>query len=498
MNLNDWMPRAKSEAILARACAEAGFTPVVLTSRKATWTKRYFSACGVVEFKEIEHLLEDVDRISDEEVDRILQKCPTFQDLLRYESDGVCVGKHVLSTAVRHLQCGTVDLGDPRMKAKVRATLRDSLAAAKAGRKFFAECTPAAAIWNERGYTPYAELFDVAILCGINTIQYVHAQRTDALVFRRNTTANRDLHAFSLSAESWTQICKMPWLQKHENQVLETLSESYRNGTWCNYGPPSLPKPVVSRKKLQELLQIDPSKKTAVIFSHVLWDATFFYGRNLFPDYEQWLIATVRAACKNTAVNWLIKLHPDYVWKMRQRGDKRDPRDVFALKTSVGTLPPHMHIMPSNVDINTYSLFSIMDFCITVRGTIGIEAPCFGIPVLTAGTGRYSGKGFTKDFKSSAEYLECIRHLEQIPRLSEEETALARRHAYALFHLRPLIFHSFSWEQKRGVRSSLKGQNTVIRVHTPQELADAADLRRFIHWVFESRDEDFLALPHKA
>ena len=34
-------------------------------------------------------------------------------------------------------------------------------------------------------------------------------------------------------------------------------------------------------------------------------------------------------------------------------------------------------------------LFKVIDYGITVRGTIGIELPCFGIPVITAGTGRY-------------------------------------------------------------------------------------------------------------
>ena len=42
--------------------------------------------------------------------------------------------------------------------------------------------------------------------------------------------------------------------------------------------------------------KLDPERKTAAIFSHILYDATFFYGESLFADYEEWLVEAVRAA----------------------------------------------------------------------------------------------------------------------------------------------------------------------------------------------------------
>ena len=65
-----------------------------------------------------------------------------------------------------------------------------------------------------------------------------------------------------------------------------------------------------------------------------------------------------------------------------------------ALRRHFGNLPGHVKLMRADTGINTFSLFDVADYGLTVRGTIGMELPCFGIPVVTAGTGRYSGPWF--------------------------------------------------------------------------------------------------------
>ncbi len=84
-----------------------------------------------------------------------------------------------------------------------------------------------------------------------------------------------------------------------------------------------------------------------------------------------------------------------------------------------------------------FSLFGVMDYCLTVRGTAGIEAARLGVPVLTAGPARYSGLGFTIDSASRAEYLARVARIQDTPPLSDEQRELAERFAYGLFVLRP-------------------------------------------------------------
>ncbi len=175
---------------------------------------------------------------------------------------------------------------------------------------------------------------------------------------------------------------------------------------------------------------------------------------------------------------------------MKQLGPSAAARDAIAIQAGIGELPPHIRIVPPEIDISTYSLFAFTDYCITVRGTIGIEAPCFVIPVFTAGTGRYSGLGFTNDSSSREEYLEKMRTIHTFPPLSEGETSLARRHAYALFQCRTLPFQSCEIAPSK--KSGSIAQDAILRVKTIDDIQKAPDLTAFTKWVLESKEEDYL------
>ena len=109
----------------------------------------------------------------------------------------------------------------------------------------------------------------------------------------------------------------MDWSSNQDRELMRDLAESYKSGTWFNRKFLHDGKRIKTASEVRDQLGLDPSKKTAVIFSHVLWDATFFYGEGLFDDYETCLLQTVRAACGNKRLNWVIKLHPDLVWKLK-------------------------------------------------------------------------------------------------------------------------------------------------------------------------------------
>ena len=47
----------------------------------------------------------------------------------------------------------------------------------------------------------------------------------------------------------------------------------------------------------------------------MLWDANLFYGDDIYEDYSEWFYETVKSACINKDINWLIKLHPGNIWK---------------------------------------------------------------------------------------------------------------------------------------------------------------------------------------
>ena len=181
---------------------------------------------------------------------------------------------------------------------------------------------------------------------------------------------------------------------------------------------------------------------------------------------------------------------------MRMAGDTRAPTDIVALTKEFGTLPPHVSLVLPTVDISTYSFFAITDYCITVRGTVGIECPCFGIPTFTAGTGRYSHLGFTHDFNSQEAYKEALCTIQEYPPLSAEKTEKACRHAHALFHSRLLPFDSFVVQSRtHGLGRSMIDKDVYPTTQSFNTIRNAKDVQSIATWIFESTEEDYVHIP---
>jgi hypothetical protein len=137
-------------------------------------------------------------------------------------------------------------------------------------------------------------------------------------------------------------------------------------------------------------------------------------------------------------------------------------------------------------------MFEIADYAVTVRGTVGIEAALFGIPVVTAGTGRYAGRGFTLDSSTREEYLEKLARLETHPRLSAEQVERAERFAYGTLFCRPLPLSSVSVEFQRDGTATPK---VVAHCQTREQWLAAPDMRQLADWLAEGKSEDIAVMP---
>ena len=497
VSLTDWVAQIKSEVMLATALRLRGVTPWVVTDSRHRQAMQYFRSCGITRFVLFDretaaqrHQERPLHRVARE----LLAGAPTFQTLLQAQYRGVSIGRHVLSSIVRKLLTGRVELGNAEVRRLLYPFLLQALRAVHTSEALLDRVSPCLVLFLEKGYSPYGELFDVAVNRHLNTIQWFQPHRSDALAFKRYTHENRHRHPFSLSEQTWEAVKRMAWTEARAHELTQEISGRYADGSWFSRKFLRDHTSVKSVDAVRQHLALNPTKKTAVIFSHVLWDATFFYGDNLFNDYEQWLVETVKAACANPAVNWIVKLHPDYTWKLKNMGVKGKPRDYQALQDGVGRLPDHVKVIAPETDLSACSLFPVTDYCLTVRGTVGIEMACAGIPVITAGTGRYSGLGFTLDSQTSAEYLARIRSIQHLAPLTPDQIQLAKRYAYALFRLRPCVCRTFElvqWPLHR-VGHPLD-HNVVIRARCWKDITNAEDLQRIAAWAMDSDGEDFLS-----
>jgi hypothetical protein len=490
VSLTEFVYQLKLEGLLGAALKLAGRRPVALVQSGSWIPRKYFAAFGIDDLVVLDDYLDGPARLeAAEEAARLLS---TGADLRTLTFHGASIGRHVLSTLSRALHEGAVDPTTPAARAKLEELLPKTLEATIATERLLDDLQPELALFLERNYAAEAPVSDLALERGIDVIQFVSGFQDDELVFKRYTRETRRLHPRSLSERSWEIARAMPWSAEQERELDAELARRYGNVSalsqrlqgWTHDQP---------REELLESVGLDAAKKTAVVFSHILWDANMFYGDDLFADQEEWFVETVRAAAANERVNWIVKLHPANVWKLRREGLEGELDEERAIRRELGSLPPHVAVLRPESEISTRSVFSAADYGITIRGSVGFELPCLGVPVLTAGTGFYAGRGFTVDSASAEEYLERLRRIEEIPPPSAQQVELARRHAYALFRLRPLRFTSFV-ATIRPLEQMGHPLDHDIELRT-NGLRDAEDLQRFKSWALESKALDYLETP---
>lgn len=490
VSLTEFVYQLKLEGMLGKALQLRGWRPVVLVPAGSWIPRRYLEAFGIESFVSLENY---AGGDAAEEARRILAAEPTLADLRELTFHGAAIGRNVLATVSRALHEGAVDLRDPRVRETLAALLPRTLDATVAAERLLDDLEPELVLFLERNYAAEAPVSDVALQRGIDVIQYVSGPQDDTLVFKRFTKETRRVHPRSLSEESWERVQAMPWTPERDAELDEEFARRYGN-VWALTRRMQSWTKERSRDEVMAALRLDPAKRTAVLYSHILWDANMFYGDDLFADQEEWFVETVRAAAANPRVNWIVKLHPANVWKLRREGLEGVHDEEAAIRDALGEPPPHVAVVRPDSDISTRSIFGVTDYGITIRGSVGFELPCFGVPVLTAGTGFYSGRGFTVDSATPDEYLARLRRIEEIEPLRPEQVELARRHAYALFRLRPLRFTSFlPTIRPLSEMGHPLDHDVEIRLRTREELEAAEDLRRFADWALDSRELDYLA-----
>jgi hypothetical protein len=401
---------------------------------------------------------------------------------------GVRVGRLAISSALRSSRLGSLDLQLPEDRQFLVEHVAAGMAYAKAAQRIVRKFHPDLAVFVDTVYTPAGELFDYCLANRIDAIQWQAAHKSNALILKRYTLETRHEHPRALSPTSWQFVRNMHWTDAHREQLHLEFYSNYVSGDWYSVVSTQFNKRFMEGNHIREQLGLDPAKQTAFIFPHILWDATLFWGKCLFRDFEEWLIETVRMACANDQVNWVIKIHPAN--RRVRDGFRGEPAEVMVLRKHLGTLPSHVRMIPAESDISTFSFFAIMDYCVTVYGTVGIEAARLGIPVLTGGWGIYDHKGFTIDSESREQYLDRLTHIQDIPRLTTAQQELAERFAYGVFFLRPFILKSVTLEYLNNAKKfSTQGQ---INIKATDEWYMASDLRAFAAWATHAGQEDFV------
>ena len=419
-----------------------------------------------------------------------------FEALRSWTFDGYQIGFHVVSTLIRRTFDGSPDLQLEANRDLLADILHEVLRGYVVCGRLLDEIDPTLVLVEEANYADNGPLVDVAVARGVDVIQTIATWRDDALMSKRLTADTRRVDAKSVAPETleaFTAECGAG-LDAASDTELDADFERRYGGAWvlgAQFQPGTR---AFEHDEIVEMLGLDPTKPTAVVFAHVLWDATLFFGVDLFENYADWLRQTVVAAAANPNVNWVVKTHPSNVFR-DAHGDVAAGASSEAeiVRDALPGLPAHLHVLPPDTPISTISLYRFADYGMTVRGTAGLEMACFGKPTLTAGTSWYSGLGFTYDSESREEYLGRIATIESLGPLSEETTALARRAAHTLFVRRPWTSQSFRLRFEFPERGwNPLDRNVEWTITSARELLESTDLGPWADWALKSADVDYL------
>lgn len=430
----------KLEGLIARAMQLRGYKVVVLTNLTCrTLVDAYhrqlngFEVALIEDYLRLRNLKEIKDSIDTllSEPEGLISRIKAF----RYR--GAYVGLHGLATLSASKSDGRISLEGINRK-RLKRILKRSMVLTDASLRMIGKLRPSVMLGVEKGFVGTAEIFYAALEKQVDYVQWTGCHEPNSIMLKRYRWNNFREHPFSISANSWDRILSLPWDERYRDGVMAQFEAGYKEGAWFKYKSLAADQQQRERQDLMAQLGLDPMKKTAVIYSHILNDANLFYGDDLFPGgYEEWLVETVRAAAVNPEVNWVLKLHPANIYRNAKLGYSGKYGELLALEQAFGEIPDFLRVVYPEEKTSPLSFFKITDFGVTVRGTVGLELPCFGIPTLTAGTGRYAGKGFTVDSETRQEYLEKIRLIHEIPALTEEQVRLGQRYAYFVFRARP-------------------------------------------------------------
>lgn len=420
----------------------------------------------------------------------------SFSTVRRWIYRGIPIGIHALATISSAHPEGRVEF-TPETVARLKRTLRRSILWVEAAFRFLEAERPDLVLANEKGFTGTCEIHYAALRQGIDFVQWVGCHEPESLMFKRYRVDNERDHPFSIGPTAWSRMLEQPWCETRRETLHRMLQRGYEAGDWYRYKKLAEGQRQAERTELISKLGLDAGKPTAIIYSHILNDANLFYGEDLFSDgYEQWLVETVRAALRNPRVNWVLKIHPANRARNARIGYQGEYGEVLALRRAFGGVPEALRLVFPEDEVSPLSFFRITNWGLTVRGTVGLELPCFGVPVLTAGTGRYSGKGFTEDSNSVQQYLARVENVDHIPTLSEERVRRAIAYALAVFCARPARYGEAFRDVYPPGRGT-GGDRDLQPAADVRSLRDAVSIpqwRRIIDFLEDRGCEDFLDL----
>lgn len=460
----------------------------VITTAKRQFIHKYFKLLGA-ELIRFDVLIDRFDGVIPQDLSEKIAYVKTSNDCRRIYFASVPIGDIALSTFCRHRGIGKIHHLDCEERLEIQTWMLDIYKSYQVTMELIDNFNISHSFHTEVFLEEYGGIFFGCLEKNVKVVRFAGTVRDDAFIIQKVSKESARRHHASLNSAKWLELSNAALTEDMATWISTNFKDRYSD-KWFrskrNY--PGIQ--IEDKNLILDELCIRRDKPIAVVFSHILYDSIHFYGTDLYPDYETWLIETLRQAIKNSNVHWIIKLHPSNVWRGEVESVlKGQTLEERIISSKFPELPSHVQIIKSDSKISTYALMQIANYGVTVRGTAGLEMATLGKQVVTAGTGRYEDCGFTVDPKSVKEYEEVLSNLHQIGDLGDVKQLLARKYAYGIFALKAFKMSSLRPFLAFGRRSVVSSDDVCYLPSETLNPSTCSDIANFLEFLTDERTD---------
>lgn len=384
-----------------------------------------------------------------------------LDEIRDYEYLGIRVGEYALASYLRYCKGYPVDVQNMKQVGRevYRKYLYGSMINAYVANNAIDKFKPLSVFTSHGVYVDYAPPMFLAFVKGIKSMCWTSGFEEFAHYYSVPRSSNKLLFRH-LSEHSWKTRINRPLSDKENKRLDDFIKHRYFSNKSFDISFSVKP---AEKETLIQRLNIDKSKPIVCLFTHLNWDACVDFSTMLFEDSDRWVIESLDRMIGIEDVNWIIRIHPG------ERINKNAYSVGDNIKSKFKTLPDHIKILWADSDINTLGLYQLINAGITIFGTVGVELPLFGKPIIAAGEAHFTGKGFTIDSSTKDEYFTILKNAGSIQPLNQNHVQLARLYAYSYFFQRQIPLNVINRAQGHWgdidltkLNELLSGENPVI------------------------------------
>lgn len=352
----------------------------------------------------------------------------SLDEMIHYKlSNGLNVGEHVKSSALRFLCRGTFDYAEAETSHTIKIYFRSVLIVAQIFETIYERAKPDVVICFHGIYSPHGVLSDLAKIKSIRVINWNTSYRKQRFLFCEGGTYHKLMG--KEPAHKWSQID----LSSCERLELVKYLRSREVGTadWQQFND----NPQGNIEKCHYLVGFNPERPSVLLIPNVVWDAQLQYEGCLYESMIEWILDSIQTLLgQDEETQLLIRVHPA---EIKRFSPTREPL-MELINRTFPNLSRNIFVIPPDDNISTYRLADAVDLSIIYATKTGIELAARGRRVVVCGEAWITNQGFTVDPVSQDEYRNILRYPRGVSKMTNAEISLAEKFAYHFFFRRAI------------------------------------------------------------